>query len=92
MPEANRRRQQEPGCCQVEAVVTVDARGQLVLPKDVRLRAGIQAGDKLAVVLMQKGGENCCLSLIKVEAMAGMVGNLLGPILQEITSKSGGAI
>ena len=87
MPEANRRRQQEPGCCQVEAVVTVDARGALVLPKDVREQAGIQAGDKLAVVLMQKSGQDCCLSLIKVEAMAGMVRNLLGPIAQEIVTK-----
>ena len=81
------RIQQDLGCCQVEAVVTVDARGQLVLPKDVREQAGIQAGDKLAVVLMQKEGRNCCLSLIKVEAMSGMVRNLLGPIAQEIVTK-----
>jgi antitoxin PrlF len=78
---------QKLGCCQVEAVVTVDSRGQLVLPKDVRRQAGIQAGDKLALVILQKGGRNCCLSLIKVEAMSGMVRNLLGPIAQEIVTK-----
>jgi antitoxin PrlF len=87
MSETNRTRPQEFGCCQVEAVVTVDARGQLVLPKDVRQQAGIQAGDKLAVVLMKKGGQSCCLSLIKVDAMAGMVRSLLGPIAQEIVGK-----
>ena len=37
-------------CCQVEAVVSVDERGQMVLPKEVRARAGIKPGDKLALV------------------------------------------
>jgi AbrB family looped-hinge helix DNA binding protein len=92
MSGTSRTKPQDLGCCQVEAVVTVDARGQLVLPKDVREQAGIQAGDKLAVVLMQKGGQNCCLSLIKVDAIAGMVRSLLGPIAQEIVGKQGGAI
>jgi AbrB family looped-hinge helix DNA binding protein len=40
------------GCCGVEAVVSVDSRGQVVLPKDLRAAAGIKAGDKLAVVTM----------------------------------------
>jgi antitoxin PrlF len=87
MSGTNRARPQDLGCCQVEAVVTVDSRGQLVLPKDVREQAGIQAGDKLAVVLLQRGGQSCCLSLIKVDAMAEMVRNLLGPIAQQIVSK-----
>ena len=33
------------GCCKLEAVVAVDERGQIVLPKDLRERAGIRAGD-----------------------------------------------
>ena len=37
-------------CCRVEAVVNVDARGQMVLPKEVREKAGIKADQKLAVV------------------------------------------
>jgi antitoxin PrlF len=87
MSGTNRVRSEDFGCCQVQAVVTVDARGQLVLPKDVREQAGIRAGDKLALVLMQKGGQSCCLSLIKVDAMSGMVRDLLGPIAQEIVGK-----
>jgi AbrB family looped-hinge helix DNA binding protein len=87
MTAIGKTKAQDLGCCQVEAVVAVDARGQVVLPKDVRRQAGIQAGDKLAVVLMQKGGRGCCLSLIKVEAMEGMVRSLLGPIAQEIVGK-----
>ncbi len=37
-------------CCQMRAVVTVDKRGQLVLPKKLRQEVGIKAGDKLAVM------------------------------------------
>jgi antitoxin PrlF len=72
------------GCCGVEAVVTVDARGQVVLPKELRAAAGIKAGDKLAVVTMTSGGLVCCLSLIKVEQLSGTVKEILGPVAREI--------
>ena len=39
-----------PCCCQVDAVVAVDGRGQLVLPKEVREKAGIKAGDLIISV------------------------------------------
>ena len=69
----------DQGCCSVEAVVTVDSRGQIVLPKELRSAAGIRAGDKLAVVAMQSEGRVCCLSLMKVEQLAGTVKDILGP-------------
>jgi AbrB family looped-hinge helix DNA binding protein len=72
------------GCCAVEAVVSVDARGQLVLPKELRSRAGIKAGDKLAVVSMESEGRVCCLSLMKVEELAGTVKEILGPVAREL--------
>ena len=71
-------------CCSVDAVVTVDARGQIVLPKELRSAAGISAGDKLAVVTMQSGGRVCCLSLMKVEQLAGTVREILGPVAREL--------
>ncbi len=71
-------------CCSVEAVVSVDERGQMVLPKDIREKAGIRAGDKLAIVTMRQGGEVCCLSMIKVEALGEMVKGVLGPVMKEI--------
>ena len=43
-------------CCKVESVISVDDRGQMVLPKEVREKAGINAGDKLAVVSWVKDG------------------------------------
>lgn len=72
------------GCCKVESVVSVDERGQMVLPKDLREKAGINAGDKLAVIAMQKDGKVCCLSLIKVGDIETMVKDMLGPIMREI--------
>jgi AbrB family looped-hinge helix DNA binding protein len=68
----------------VEAVVTVDARGQVVLPKELREAAGIKAGDKLAVVSMTSEGRVCCLSLIKVEQLSGTVREILGPVAREL--------
>lgn len=77
------------GCCQVESVISVDDRGQLVLPKEIREKAGIKAGDKLAVVSWEKEGKMCCIALIKAEKLAGMVQGFLGPVLGEGPAKEG---
>lgn len=70
-------------CCNVEAVVSVDGRGQLVLPKDIREKTGIKAGDKLAIIAMRQEGEICCLAMVKVEALADSVKGMLGPLVKE---------
>ena len=72
------------GCCKVESIVSVDERGQMVLPKDLREKAKIKPGDKLAVVSMERNGKICCLSLIKVEELEGMVKSMLGPVMDEV--------
>jgi len=74
-------------CCKVESIVSVDERGQMVLPKEIRAKAGIRAGDKLAVVSMEKDGKICCLSLIKVEELEAMVKSILGPVMDEVFKK-----
>jgi AbrB family looped-hinge helix DNA binding protein len=76
------------GCCKVESLISVDERGQMVLPKEVRDKAGIHAGDKLALVSWEKEGRLCCFTLIKVEEFTDMVRGLLGPMLAEMTAKS----
>ncbi len=73
------------GCCEVDAVVTVDARGQMVLPKEVREKAGIKAGAKLAVVSWKSGNEVCCVSLVPAGDLADAVRKTYGPLLREIT-------
>jgi len=72
------------GCCKVESVVSVDERGQMVLPKDVREKAGLHVGDKLAVVSWERKGKVCCISLVKVQDMAAMMRDMLGPMMKEI--------
>ena len=72
------------GCCRVESVVSVDERGQMVLPKELRDKANICAGDKLAIVGMEKEGKICCISLIKIDEIEGMVKNMLGPVMKDI--------
>jgi AbrB family looped-hinge helix DNA binding protein len=74
----------EMGRCRVEAVVSVDDRGQMVLPKELRDKAGIQAGDKLAIIGMERDGKMCCISLIKVDEITEMVKSMLGPVMKEI--------
>ncbi len=69
--------------CRVEAVLSVDERGQMVLPKDVREKAGIRTGDKLALISWTRGEEVCCLALMKVENLSGMVKGVLGPLMKE---------
>jgi AbrB family looped-hinge helix DNA binding protein len=68
-------------------MVSIDERGQMVLPKELRDKAGILPGDKLAVVSMQKDGQTCCISLIKAEILTGMVKDMLGPVMEEVFKK-----
>ena len=74
-PESSRYR--------VESLVTVDERGQMVLPKDIREKVGIQPGDKLAVLTWEKDGKVCCLFMIKAEELAGMARDFLGPLARD---------
>ena len=75
------------GCCAVEAIITVDERGQMVLPKELRARAGIKAGDKFAVTSWEKDGQICCIALIKAENLESMVKGVLGPVMGDIFNK-----
>ncbi len=72
------------GCCRVESVVTVDDRGQMVLPKEIREKLKLGAGDKLVLVTWQKGDQVCCISLIPVDDLAEMVKGMLGPVIKEM--------
>ena len=65
----------------IEGVVSVDERGQMVLPKEARVKADIQAGDKLALVAWRKGGRVCCFTLIKVDEMGEMLRELVSSLM-----------
>ena len=74
-------------CCRVEALVSIDERGQMVLPKEIREKAGIQPGNKLALTTWERDGKVCCITMTKVEELTDMVKATLGPVMKE---KGGG--
>ena len=77
----------ETCCCKVESVINIDDRGQMVLPKELRDRAKIRAGDKLAVISWEKGGRLCCIALIKAEDFTEMVKGQLGPMVKDVVGE-----
>jgi AbrB family looped-hinge helix DNA binding protein len=80
----------EISSCSVESIVSIDERGQMVLPKEIRERAKIKPGDKLALLSLEKDGKVCCLSLIKVEELECMVKSRLGPVINEAFKEEAG--
>jgi len=73
--------------CRVESLINIDERGQMVLPKELRDKANIKAGDKLALVSWEKDGEICCLSLVKADYIARQVKEFLGPVMMGMVSR-----
>ena len=57
----------------------VDERGQMVLPKAIRDKAGIRPGDKLAIVTLVRDGRVCCIHLFRTDDLANGVKDLLEP-------------
>ena len=77
------------GCCNVEAIVSFDDRGQLVIPKDVRKKFDLNAGDKFALISCTTGDgiSNCCFTLMKAGQLEDMVKQSLGPMFSELMNK-----
>jgi antitoxin PrlF len=73
--------------CRIDSVITMDAKGQIVLPKDLREKAGIKPNEKLAVVACEKEGEVCCIMLVKADRLADAVTKALGPLLKSVTNQ-----
>jgi antitoxin PrlF len=67
--------------CQVESLVSIDERGQMVIPKEVRDRAKIKAGDKLALISWSRGDDVICFSLMKADDLGLFIKDHLGPVM-----------
>jgi AbrB family looped-hinge helix DNA binding protein len=65
----------------------MDAKGQIVLPKDLREKADLKAADKIAVVSWEKEGKVCCIVMIKAERLVGAVSKMLSPLLKGVIEK-----
>ena len=70
--------------CRIEALVSIDERGQMVLPKDLREKAHIRPGDKLALTSWEKEGSICCITITKAEDLIEMVKSAIGPVVNDI--------
>jgi len=70
--------------CKVDALVTIDGRGQIVLPKDVREKAGVKAGDKFVVMSHESESKVCCIFMVKADDFGETVKGMLGPMMKEI--------
>ncbi len=77
----------EDDTCRIDAVVTMDAKGQIVLPKDLREKANFKPNEKLALVACEKNGEVCCITMVKAEKLADAVTKALGPLLKSVTKQ-----
>jgi AbrB family looped-hinge helix DNA binding protein len=71
-------------CCNVEAVVSFDDRGQLVIPKDVRKKFKLEPGEKFALISCTSGDELCCFTLVKTSSMQGIVQEVLSPVFKNM--------
>lgn len=54
---------------ELEAVVSFDERGQLVLPKDVRKKFNLKVGEKLALISCMTSEGVCCFTLVRTKNM-----------------------
>ncbi len=72
------------GCCRVEAILAIDERGQMVIPKEVRDLAQIRPGDRLALVSCRGNGGISCLMLIHNDRLTEMVKTVLSPVMKNI--------
>ncbi|MEM3505714.1 MAG: HgcAB-associated protein [Archaeoglobaceae archaeon] len=71
--------------CKLEEIVTIDQRGQIVLPKELREKAELKAGDKLAIFsACEENGKVCCLILMRTEVIEKIAIERLSPTLKAI--------
>lgn len=71
----------------IEAVLTVDSKGQILLPKDLRDKAELKAGDRLvAITGCDENGKICCIILVKADYLDEEIKKVISPMLREVIS------
>jgi antitoxin PrlF len=76
-------------CCKIDAVVSVDAKGQIVLPKELRQKANINPNDKIAIIAFEQDNEVKCIVMLKADALQDTVKSMLGPVFQNVFKVDG---
>ena len=71
--------------CSLEALVSLDQRGQIILPKELREKTELKAGDKLAILsACDENQKICCFILIKAEIIEKIAVERISPVLRSI--------
>lgn len=68
----------------VEAILSCDERGSLVLPKDIRRKLGIAAGEKMALLNIKSGEDEFFLTLIKANSLENLIKKYLTPVMKDV--------
>lgn len=90
---------------EIEAIVSFDDRGQLVIPKDLRKKFNLKAGDKFALISCVQGvncceapatdnsccdnQDVCCFTLINTKQLKGMISAALHPMMSNMGKSIG---
>jgi len=77
----------EGDTCTINSILTIDAKGQIILPKDLREKANFKPNDKLAIVTCEKDGDICCIMMIKAEKLADAITKTLNPLRKAVTNQ-----
>ena len=80
MIELKQAKKKSKSCCEIEE------RGQLVFPKDVRIKFNLKAGEKFAMVSCVNDKGLCCFTLVKTNAINDLVTKTLSPMLGGLMS------
>lgn len=66
-------------------MVSINNRGQILLPKELRERAELKAGDKLAILsACDENGKVCCLIFMRAEVIENLAVERLSPTLKAV--------
>lgn len=68
----------------IEAIISCDDRGSLILPKEIRKRFKINAGEKLALLNIKGGDDDFFLTIIKAESLEELIKNYLTPVMKDL--------
>ncbi len=70
-----------PNSSGVEAILTIDGRGEIVIPKKMRKKANLNDGDKMALISFGDGKGICCLMLVPTDTFSKDMSHFIHKIL-----------
>jgi len=71
--------QKKDSGCRIEVVLTLDDRGQIVLPRHIREKSGMNTGDRHSLIGWESDNKVCCLGLIKAANLNAGVKGAISP-------------